>query len=253
MARRSAALVLLAGTALAVSAAQALAREEAPPPQSGFAPALELIGIRDIQLQLKSHGYDAGPATGAMNEATYRAILAYERDYGLPQDGVAGPMVENALHFMPRRPMPQYAALTPPTVMPPAAPVPPVILPPAPQAAVPAPAATSDIAPAPAPEASPRTPVELAPVSGDAAPAVAPAPKDEAAAVPEAAAPAAISEAAAPAEAPQSAAASYDEFRRIRSTGARAAERGRARRSGEVRRGRCIRAEGAHAGGSGKL
>ena len=148
MARRSAALVLLAGTALAVSAAQALAREEAPPPQSGFAPALELIGIRDIQLQLKSHGYDAGPATGAMNEATYRAILAYERDYGLPQDGVAGPMVENALHFMPRRPMPQYAALTPPTVMPPAAPVPPVILPPVPHAAVPAPApaATSDIA-----------------------------------------------------------------------------------------------------------
>ncbi len=88
--------------------------------QSGFAPALEAIGVRDIQLQLKSLGYDPGDATGAMSEATRSAILAYQADYGLPQDGVAGPAVQNALHFLPRRaaPIPVMPSEVPPAVAP---------------------------------------------------------------------------------------------------------------------------------------
>ena len=225
MARRSAGLVLLAGTALAVPAAPTLASDEMPR-QSAFAPGLAAIGISDIQRLLRVRGYDAGPATGAMNEATYRAILAYQHDYGLPQDGVAGPLVQNALHFMAPRARPQYAALTPPNFVPQAAPVPPVILPPAPAPAfVPqtpafappaapaplavAPVAAPDAASDAVPKASPSTPVETTPVT-DTAPPSTPAPPaapDQAAAappepaqkppVPEVAAPATPSEAAA--------------------------------------------------------
>ena len=91
----------LGGALVAASAALANNSPTAPAP-SGFAPALEFVGIRDIQLLLAARGYDPGPATGAMTETTYRAIIAYQQDYGLAQDGVAGPIVQNALHFMPQ-------------------------------------------------------------------------------------------------------------------------------------------------------
>ncbi len=215
MARRGAVLMLVAGTALAVPAGRALAFDEVPPP-SGFAPSLEAIGISDIQRLLQVRGYDAGPATGAMNAATYHAILAYQRDYGLAQDGIAGPLVQNALHFMAPRARAQLVALTPPTSMPPAPPLPPVILPPVPppapvflppaaapvpQAAAPAPAAAPDASADAVPKASPSTPVETAPVTQDVAPATPPPQRDEAAVPPP---PPSAPEAAAPAEAAQS-------------------------------------------------
>jgi peptidoglycan hydrolase-like protein with peptidoglycan-binding domain len=187
MLRRSVAVMLVAGPVFVLPASVQARSEAVLPPQSGFAPALEMIGIRDIQAQLAAHGYDAGPPTGAMSETTQRAILAYERDYGLPQDGMPGPLLQNALHFMPRRAAPQLAALTPQGALPPVAPMAPVIAPPAmvPQASPRLPVAEAPIA-APPPE-----PAAAAPAA-DAALAVAP----DAAAAPQA--PVAPAEAAAP-------------------------------------------------------
>ena len=82
-------------------------------PQSGFAPNLQEIGIRDIQRQLRAQGYDPGPDNGAMNQTTRGAILAYQHDYGLREDGVASPGLENMLHFLRRHapPSPPFTIL----------------------------------------------------------------------------------------------------------------------------------------------
>jgi peptidoglycan hydrolase-like protein with peptidoglycan-binding domain len=103
MPRSAASFVFGIGGALVFAGAAAASTGDGIAPRSAFAPALEIIGIRDIQTLLRSHGYDPGPATGAVNDATTRAIIAYQRDYGLPPDGVAGPLVQNALHFLRRR------------------------------------------------------------------------------------------------------------------------------------------------------
>ncbi|HXQ53553.1 MAG TPA: peptidoglycan-binding protein [Stellaceae bacterium] len=129
MARSAALLALSLGGALVLACAASASTGDGAPLSSGFAPSLEAIGIRDIQLLLAGHGYDPGPATGAMNEATYGAILAYQHDYGLAEDGIAGPVVQNALHFLKRRPI--LAAFTPPAPAP-FAPMPPIVAPPAP-------------------------------------------------------------------------------------------------------------------------
>ena len=215
-------LSLVLGGALVASSSALASNSPAAPPQSGFAPALEFVGIRDIQHQLAARGYDPGPATGTITEATSRAIIAYQQDYGLAQDGIAGPVVQNALHFMPRRPAPAaLAALTPPGAAPSAAPpplAPPVAAaPPAPEpspgppappqdAAAPAqdipaakeaalePAPPEQARPAlgpldPKPKASPRTPVGVGPISDSAAPPAAAEPAASEAAAP---APAAV-------------------------------------------------------------
>jgi len=186
MRARGVMLMVAAAMSLAAVASPSVAVEPSMPPPaalpaSGFAPGLEAVGIGDIQRQLKLHGYDPGDATGAMNQATYGAIIAYERDYGLAPDGIAGPLVQNALHFMPR---PAPAAPTPPAVVEPAAmQVPP---PQAPSAALPAvldkplapkPPTAAPLDPPPRP--APRVPVAAGPIGADATPpqaAPAPAP-----------------------------------------------------------------------------
>ncbi|MGH7089768.1 MAG: peptidoglycan-binding domain-containing protein, partial [Stellaceae bacterium] len=120
---------------------------------TGFAPGLEMISVHDVQEQLIARGYYPGPADGVANEATIRAILAFERDYGLPTDGIAGPVVQNMLHFLPMRPKPALlASLAPPTAMaPPSAPALVVVpRPPSPPVAnlPPAPAETATVPPA---------------------------------------------------------------------------------------------------------
>jgi peptidoglycan hydrolase-like protein with peptidoglycan-binding domain len=112
------ALSLALGGALA-SLAPASANTP-PVADPGFAPALEMISVRDIQFQLLARGYDPGAATGAMSDATVRAIVAFQRDYGLAPDGIAGPVLQNWLHFLPRRPQAASVAVPPPASAPPA-------------------------------------------------------------------------------------------------------------------------------------
>ena len=45
--------------------------------------------IEDIQTELLARGYNAGPIDGVMGQRTSGAIRAYQRDVGLPVDGVA--------------------------------------------------------------------------------------------------------------------------------------------------------------------
>ncbi len=145
--RRTVSLVF--GGALVASSPALAATDPAAPAQSGFAPALEYVGVRDIQVLLAARGYDPGPATGVNSEATQSAILAFERDSGLAPDGFAGPAVQNALRFLPHRP-PQamLASLAPPTAAAPGA-VPSVLAPPvlAPPIAPPPAAFAAPIAP----------------------------------------------------------------------------------------------------------
>lgn len=44
--------------------------------------------VLDIQLALRQLGYNPGPADGVAGQATARAVAAYKRDYGLPQDNI---------------------------------------------------------------------------------------------------------------------------------------------------------------------
>jgi hypothetical protein len=148
-----------------------------PVADTGFAPALELISVHDIQLQLLARGYDPGPATGIVTAATERAIRAFERDYGLPQDGIAGPVLQNWLHFLPRRPRPapSPAMAMPNPPSPPAyaaaPPVPPMPTPaPSYAAAIPVPLPDSPAAMAPAPGTPPEAPAP--PGAPDPAPSV---------------------------------------------------------------------------------
>jgi peptidoglycan hydrolase-like protein with peptidoglycan-binding domain len=73
------------------------ATAEAPPPESPAigapaAPAAETgpmsdTQITDLQWQLAVHGYDPGPADGAVGPRTRAAIQFYQTDAGLPVDG----------------------------------------------------------------------------------------------------------------------------------------------------------------------
>ena len=47
------------------------------------------IYVRGIQQALAEHGYGPGRVDGVMGDDTRRAIRAYQRDIGLPTDGVA--------------------------------------------------------------------------------------------------------------------------------------------------------------------
>ncbi len=43
--------------------------------------------IREVQLQLVRKGYDAGAADGYIGTRTIRAVMAFEKDHGLPETG----------------------------------------------------------------------------------------------------------------------------------------------------------------------
>lgn len=53
--------------------------------------------VRQIQTKLKEKGYDPGAVDGIFGEKTRKAVLAFQRDYGLTQDGIAGPNTLKAL------------------------------------------------------------------------------------------------------------------------------------------------------------
>lgn len=53
--------------------------------------------VRQIQTKLKEKGYDPGAVDGIFGENTRKAVIAFQRDYGLTQDGIAGPNTLKAL------------------------------------------------------------------------------------------------------------------------------------------------------------
>ncbi|MEX2648578.1 MAG: peptidoglycan-binding protein [Alphaproteobacteria bacterium] len=60
-----------------------------PPPASSVdATLLNRVQTMDLQWQLAVHGYDPGPADGAVGPRTYAAIWQYQADAALPTDGV---------------------------------------------------------------------------------------------------------------------------------------------------------------------
>lgn len=53
--------------------------------------------VRKIQTRLKELGYDPGFVDGIFGEKTRKAVVAFQRDNGLSQDGIAGPKTLAAL------------------------------------------------------------------------------------------------------------------------------------------------------------
>lgn len=76
----------------------ALAQTQAP--GHAFAPGLAGPNIEDIQRLLEARGYRAGPPTREMTPPLRAAIRRYQRDAGLPVDGVASPALQNHLHYV---------------------------------------------------------------------------------------------------------------------------------------------------------
>jgi peptidoglycan hydrolase-like protein with peptidoglycan-binding domain len=66
---------------------------------TAFAPGLAQPMTADIQRSLNEHGYDAGQPTGTVTAKTRSAILAYQKDAGMRQDGIASPLLIDNLHF----------------------------------------------------------------------------------------------------------------------------------------------------------
>ncbi len=95
--------LLICTVALALSAGVAHAGFNVPdlgtPANSGFVRVATTVDempsemarayIEDIQTELTARGYNAGPIDGVMGRRTAGAIRAYQRDVGLPVDGVA--------------------------------------------------------------------------------------------------------------------------------------------------------------------
>jgi len=63
-------------------------------------PQMEAAYVRGLQKELAAHGYDAGPADGRMGPRTAAAIRRYQRDAGLPVDGVASRELLDHLKFV---------------------------------------------------------------------------------------------------------------------------------------------------------
>ena len=64
-----------------------------------LAPEQAAVYTRGLQEELSLHGYNAGPVDGALGPRTRAAIRAYQRDAGLPVDGVATVQVLDHLKF----------------------------------------------------------------------------------------------------------------------------------------------------------
>ena len=56
-------------------------------PTRAEAPIADRATVSDLQLRLKTLGYDPGPADGQLGPKTRAAIRAYQRDAGLRADG----------------------------------------------------------------------------------------------------------------------------------------------------------------------
>ncbi len=57
-------------------------------PTRAEAPIADQATVSDLQLRLKTLGYDPGPADGQLGPKTRAAIRAYQRDAGLKADGM---------------------------------------------------------------------------------------------------------------------------------------------------------------------
>lgn len=69
---------------------------------SGAAHALSKYGstggeVTQIQQRLQELGYDPGAADGIYGTRTKNAVISFQRDYGLSDDGIAGPKTLEAL------------------------------------------------------------------------------------------------------------------------------------------------------------
>lgn len=62
-------------------------------------PEMREAYLRGIQAELAAHGYDPGPADGVLGPMTRTAIRNYQRDAGLPSDGVASKELLDHLKF----------------------------------------------------------------------------------------------------------------------------------------------------------
>lgn len=126
-----------------LAARQAMAgHDEAPAPVAlghtpveVMPPAMRAAYIAGIQEELAAHGYRPGPADGVLRPATARSIAAYQRDAGLPVDGVATKELLDHLKFvlpkvyaarfpMQAEPAPERPRLAPAPLQPPVEPAP---------------------------------------------------------------------------------------------------------------------------------
>ena len=77
-----------------------------PPPGSSvqvMPPQMGLAYARAIQKELDDRGYDVGPADGVVGPRTVRAIEDYQRDAGLPVDGLAtDTLLDHLLFALPK-------------------------------------------------------------------------------------------------------------------------------------------------------
>ncbi|MEO3430773.1 peptidoglycan-binding domain-containing protein [Pelagibius sp. CAU 1746] len=71
----------------------------APPRAAQAATQLETAYVRGVQKELLAHGYHPGPVDGIAGRQTRAAVRAYQRDAGLPADGVAGKRLLDHLKF----------------------------------------------------------------------------------------------------------------------------------------------------------
>jgi peptidoglycan hydrolase-like protein with peptidoglycan-binding domain len=65
-----------------------------------FAPGLEATAVRDIQEQLRAHGFNPGPIDGELGPKTCAAVRDYQKSVGLPADGVLDQSLQNHMHFV---------------------------------------------------------------------------------------------------------------------------------------------------------
>ena len=53
--------------------------------------------VTEVQRKLKQWGYYDGPIDGVYGQATYDAVIWFQRKHGLKQDGVIGTQTANAM------------------------------------------------------------------------------------------------------------------------------------------------------------
>lgn len=89
--------------ALAVILSVAAVPARAQSCRAEFAPGQEGPALRDVQTQLKAHGFKPGPVDGKLGPRTCEAVRAYQKAAGLPIDGIIDPRLQNHMHFVARK------------------------------------------------------------------------------------------------------------------------------------------------------
>ena len=111
--RRTATAVLIAALAVVLPSWQAAADHDGQTANAGnysggyggvtplqaMPPLMALAYAVGIQEELLAHGYDAGQPDGTIGTRSVRAIRAYQRDAGLPADGLASKELLDHLKF----------------------------------------------------------------------------------------------------------------------------------------------------------